>query len=104
VASVGWTLGARDEPNDRVKYIGRDSPTFAAALSGRIVASVRGLRRHPRLGRVVPELGDETLRELIVGAYRVVYRVRGQRVGIIAVVHGSRDLQKHLQSGAWDLG
>jgi plasmid stabilization system protein ParE len=44
------------------------------------------------MGRVVPEYGRDSLRELIIGPYRVVYEIDEDEVGVIAVVHGSRDL------------
>ena len=53
------------------------------------------------LGRVVSEFENETIRELVVGNYRVVYRLRGQRVGVIAVVYGSRDLLKRISREPW---
>jgi len=75
VASVHWTVGAREDLEEIVEYIRRDSPTSATALAQRIVAGVRTLRRYPRVGRVVPEYRDEAVRELIIGNYRVVYRL-----------------------------
>lgn len=104
MASIRWTLGARDDLREIVDYISQDSTTYAAATAGRIVAAVARLRRHPRLGRVVPEYRDETIRELIVGTYRVVYRLREQRIGIVAVAHGSRDLLMRLTDKPWDFG
>ncbi len=56
---------------------------------GRIVA-VRRLREHPLSGRVVPELDRPMIREVIEGAYRIVYRVTPDAVQILAVVHGAR--------------
>ena len=80
-----------------------DSPTYAAATAGRILAAVERLRKHPRIGRIVPEYGDANLRELIVGNYRVVYRIRGARVGIVAIVHGSREILRRSPRRLWDL-
>jgi toxin ParE1/3/4 len=71
-------------------------------MAERVVSAVDQLRRHPRMGRVVPEYEDATIRELIVGNYRIVYRVRRQRVGIVAIVHGSRDLLRRLPDAPWD--
>jgi toxin ParE1/3/4 len=102
VASVIWTVGAQADLRGVVEYIGRDSAAYAAQVAGRIIASVERLRRYPKLGRVVPEYEDETIRELIVGNYRVVYRLRRQRVGIVAIVHGSRDLLRRLSGEPWD--
>ena len=104
MASIRWTVGAQQDLRMIVEYISRDSATYAAAIAGRIVAVVERLRLHPKLGRVVPEYEDETIRELIVGNYRVVYRFRGQRVGLIAVVHGGRELLRRLTDKPWDFG
>ena len=51
------------------------------------------LKDHPRLGRRVPEAETrEDVRELIFRIYRVIYLVEAERVHILAVIHGSRDL------------
>jgi addiction module RelE/StbE family toxin len=104
VASIRWTVGAREDLREIFDYIGRDSTVYAAATVERIIATIEQIRRNPKLGRVVPEYDDETIRELVVGNYRVVYRLRGQRIGVIAVVHGSRDLIRRLTAEPWDFG
>ena len=104
MAAVRWTVGARQDLREIVEYISQDSTAYAAAMAGRLVAAAERLGRHPRLGRVVPEYDDETIRELIVGSYRLVYRVRGTRVGIVAVVRASRDLLHKLTGQPWDFG
>ena len=42
------------------------------------------------LFRSVPEVGDESLREVIHGNYRLVYRVRPELVEIVTVFHGAQ--------------
>jgi ABC-type uncharacterized transport system substrate-binding protein len=44
---------------------------------------VEGLETDPLSGRVVPEVGDDTVREVIHGNYRIVYRVRPDLVEIV---------------------
>ncbi|MGB5200609.1 MAG: type II toxin-antitoxin system RelE/ParE family toxin [Sedimenticolaceae bacterium] len=46
----------------------------------------------PDSGRVVPEVGIRRIRELIFGAYRVIYSVK-DKVGILTVRRGSQLLQ-----------
>ncbi len=104
MASIFWTVGARDDLRDIVEYIATDSPTYGASTAERVLEAVDRLRRYPRLGRVVPEYDDASIRELIVGNYRVVYRLRRQRVGIVAVVHGTRDLLRRVAKEPWDFG
>jgi len=86
-----------------VEFIGRDSGAYAEATADRILTAVERLHRHPSLGRVVPEYGDRRLRELIVGSYRIVYRVAGKSLAVIAVVHGSRDLIARLGEAPWHI-
>ena len=94
MARLIWSPQSADDLEAACKYIARDSPTYAADFARRVVDSVAALRRHPQLGRVVPELADPSLRELIVGHYRVLYDYReGNRVEILAVHHGARLLR-----------
>jgi toxin ParE1/3/4 len=44
-------------------------------------------------GRVVPEIGDRRIRELIVQSYRLIYKVERSRVAILGIIHGARDLK-----------
>jgi len=49
------------------------------------------LEDFPESGRVIPEINDDTCRELIYGAYRIMYRIAKQEIRITGVVHGARD-------------
>ena len=40
----------------------------------------------------MPEYEDEAIRELLEPPYRIIYRVREERIEILAVVHGARQL------------
>ncbi len=104
MATIRWTVGARADLREVAEYIARDSLVYAAATAGHIEEAVERLERFPKLGRVVPEYGDESLREIVVGNYRVVYRLRAALVGIVAVVHASRDLLRRRGLDPWDLG
>ena len=56
----------------------------------RIVAAVSRLERHPRSGRIVPEVGDLSLREVIVRNYRIVYWLSREVAEMLTVFHGAR--------------
>lgn len=71
-------------------YIGEDSLLYADLVVRRIVASVERLRSFPESGRIVPERDNPDIREIIVGPYRVVYRLRGGSVEIVTVFRASR--------------
>jgi toxin ParE1/3/4 len=42
------------------------------------------------MGRVVPELGIETIREVILGNYRIIYRIQEDEVQVITIHHGAQ--------------
>jgi addiction module RelE/StbE family toxin len=90
VTRVVWTRPARDDLREIRAYIAQDSERYARVVVARLVAAVRRLREYPLSGRVVPELARPTVREVIEGAYRIVYRVTPDAVQILGVVHGAR--------------
>lgn len=91
---VVWTDRARRDLLETAKYIAQDSRTYAAVFVRRIRNAARSLNELPRRGRVVPELGDERVRELLPGNHRLIYELHSDiaTVAILAVIHGARDL------------
>lgn len=71
-------------------YISNDSPAYAGAVVKKMLGSTRILARFPFAGRIVPEFGDESIREKFVYSYRVIYRIQWQTVTVAAVIHGRR--------------
>jgi len=94
VMRVIWTRQAVEDVEAIKTYVARDSLRYAALLVERIVGAVDRLESFPESGRVVPEVGDNTLREVIFGAYRIVYRVQSQEsVQVVTVHHAARLLR-----------
>ena len=84
-----WTNPALRDLEEIGDYIGRDNPEAAARLVTTILDKAEALVAHPHVGR--PGRVAET-RELVVAdtPYIVPYRVRGEEVQILAVLHGAR--------------
>lgn len=87
---VVWTESALQELECAARFIARDSPRYAAALSDEALSAARSLRKFPMRGRIVPEIGDNLVRELFVKSYRLIYEVRADKVFILAYLHGAR--------------
>ena len=51
---------------------------------------------HPYSGRIVPKYDAPQRRELIVFPYRLVYRLKSDRIDVIAVFHGAQQLPDSL--------
>jgi len=42
------------------------------------------------MGRLVPELDEPKIRELILRNYRIIYRISEKKILIVRLFHGSR--------------
>lgn len=89
---VEWSDPAHDDLDDLVRYISKDSNHYARLFAEKILLAARRLRDFPESGRAIPEAEDDTLREIIVQGYRVMYRLEQDRVLVLTVMHGSRAL------------
>lgn len=90
--NVAWTELAEDQAADAFAYIAAERPSAALKWLERLVESVGSLSLMPDLGRMVPEADRETIREILVQPYRVVYRRDDDVVLILTVQHERRDL------------
>jgi toxin ParE1/3/4 len=71
---VEWSPLADEQVDDAVAYISGDTPTAALQWLERLLDRAMSLATFPDSGRVVPELGRQDIREIIVSPYRVMYR------------------------------
>ena len=91
--SVRWSPAATEDLELIAEYIARDSDFYARAVVSEILAVVGKIFEQPLIGRVVPEVGNLNIREHFVYSYRLVYRIEGEAVIIVAVIHGKRLLE-----------
>jgi toxin ParE1/3/4 len=87
-----WSRSAREDLRQVVWFIKYDNPKAAEAFGFALMKRVDILENFPRLGRVVPELAEETIRELIYRSYRIVYQVIEEQniVVVVRIWHGAR--------------
>lgn len=91
---VVWTPGARTDLDEIVAYIANDSPSSALAFLDAVSSKADSLSTLSERGRVVPEIGDPNVRELLIHAYRLLYEVHGNEVVVLGVLHGAREFRK----------
>lgn len=89
---VIWANTALEDLEAAAEYIQRDSPAYAASFVTRILHTARSLSEFPERGRRIPEIRDETIREVFIQSYRLIYRIERNSVSILALIHGRRDL------------
>lgn len=88
---VIWSIPARNDLKQIYDYIAKDSKYYATNVVENIFSKAENLDEFPEIGRVVPEIGDENVRELIIYSYRLIYEVAPNDVQILAIIHGKRD-------------
>lgn len=91
MGQVIWSPSSLEDVRQIAQYIAKDSPDQAALFVGRLIEATDRLAAMPRSGRMVPEIGHPDCREIVYGAYRIMYRVQGEDAWITGVVHGARD-------------
>lgn len=91
---VVWTEQAFARLAEIQSYISVDDPAAAARFVGRLAQRTLLLARTPGMGRIVPELPETGLRELIFGNYRIVYRIHGETVQVLTVFESHRLLPR----------
>ncbi len=96
---VQWAEVAVRDLEELVSYIATDSELDASRVLNRLEKRAAALESNPGRGRVVSELahfGMRTWRELVVRPYRLVYRIEGDTVTVLAILDGRRDLEDVL--------
>ena len=89
---VQWSLTSIGHLTDIHDYIARDSRQYALRMVDRITARSKQFADFPTSGQMVPEYDDPSIREVIEGPYRVIYRIDSDAIVVLAVIHGARQL------------
>ena len=92
MVKIVWTELSVSELKEIFDYIAIDSKRYARNQIERIKSKTLILKTLPEIGRMVPELENPEIRELIEGNYRIVYRIKSQNIAeILTIHHSSRD-------------
>ena len=92
MAQINWTKQAINDLEAIGDFIARDSSAIAQVFVDRIINSIVRLEAFPLSGRVVPEVGRESIREVIFRNYRIVYSLENDIIHILTIFHASKAL------------
>ena len=87
---------AEDDLNEIVEYYFLLSQNYVEKIISEFEENIMSLKKHPRSGRVVPELEKQGIlqyRELIQGYYRIVYEISDDKVIIHTIIDGRRNFE-----------
>ncbi|MFZ4058681.1 MAG: type II toxin-antitoxin system RelE/ParE family toxin [Ferruginibacter sp.] len=93
MVKILWTDIAIEDLKSIHDYIVRDSKRYADRYIEKLIGRVDQLEKFPKSGRVVPSINSPSIRELIEGNYRIVYKVSSVKVSILRVHHAARQLK-----------
>lgn len=89
---IVWSPFAQERVAGISEYIARDNLSAAEKWVDSIFNAVKRLTDFPESGRIVPEIEKKEIREIIIGNYRIIYRLSKREIRILTVRHGRQIL------------
>ena len=89
---IVWSPLAIDRVTEIAKYIALDNPTAAQNWVEEVFNKVKTLKTSPKMGRKVPEVERDEIREILFGNYRIIYHISLQKISVLTVRHGRQIL------------
>ena len=94
MARVIWSPQALADLRKTRNYFIHEAPAYAYSLVDSLFNAVERLETFPNSGRMIPEIGDPSLREVIYKGYRILHIVHGSEdeisVEVLSIVHSTR--------------
>ncbi|AVR44996.1 type II toxin-antitoxin system RelE/ParE family toxin [Christiangramia fulva] len=93
MVQINWTIQAKNDLQNIAEYISKDSKKYAKLQVLKIISRTQTLKSQIYSGKVVEEIDQQNIREVIEGNYRIIYKVvNPERLDILTVHHSARDL------------
>ncbi len=89
---IVWSQTAVEDLRQIVQFIGMDDTATAASLAERILRRIEQAAAFPFSSRAVPEKAEDSIREIILRPYRIIYWVDDVRdaIHILRIWHAAR--------------
>jgi len=95
MVKIVWTELSIVDLKEIFDYIADDSIRYATITTNTIYQRVQPIKDNPFIGRVVPEFNEKLIREIVVGNYRIIYRIKSDiQVDVLRIYHAARLLRK----------
>jgi len=96
---VWWSETSENDLLSIIEYIARENSLQANKIFGEIKKRAESLRAFPNRGRIVPELLDQGItlyRELIIGPWRIIYRISENKVYVLSILDSRQNVEDIL--------
>ena len=91
---IVWTKESLSKLIEIEEFIAEDNPHKAIEFINFLIEKTNTIKKNPNIGRVVPELSNPLIRELIVKNYRIVYKIDESKIEILTVFEGHRLIRR----------
>lgn len=95
---IRWTHEALDQLIEIENHISKDNPARAIQFVDQLIEHAEAISDNPRMGRIVPELANPDIHELIYKNYRIVYKLEKNYNEVLTVFEGHRTLRVKLDT------
>ena len=85
-----WAPQALHDVEAICDFIAEDSGYYARFFANTVFKTAERIGTFPKSGRIVPEVDQPNIREVILGNYRIIYRVLETEIQILTVYHSAR--------------
>ena len=93
---IVWTSGAQAEFDEICGYIAKDSERYALRMGEQFIAQVEWAAQYPLAGAVMRSFRRFGVRQTFCGQYRIIYRVVGATLRVLAIRHGARRVPRDV--------
>jgi len=90
MVKIVWTSQAIEDFESICQFIEKDSRYYSSLFANKIFEAVDDIQKFPQIGRILPEKNQDNIREILLGNYRIIYRLHESFLEILSIYHGSR--------------
>ena len=91
IVALRWTGKAHSDLVRLYEFLDPVNPAAAARVVRHLVAGVKRIPAHPRLGVQMPEFAPREVRKVFVGDYEIRYELADTDVFILRIFHARED-------------
>jgi toxin ParE1/3/4 len=96
MVKVIWTARSLKDLEEIAEYISKDSFRYAMLTLEKLIETSELIGNNQLIGRIVPEIKQKDIREIITGSYRIIYQITSKaHINILTVHHSSRLLKNN---------
>ena len=90
---INWTIQAKNDLKSISDYISLDSKKYAKLQVFKIMKRTQISKPHIRIGKAVEEIQNRNIREIVLGNYRIIYKIINEtQIDILSIHHSAKNL------------